>query len=57
MRHFKKKKKKVEDEDFPMIGLHSQRNEDYSGVYDHLLEKNSKNVEINNALDIRKADR
>lgn len=55
MRHFDDNEK-VEDDDFPMIGLHSQRNEDYSGVYDHLLDRNSNNGEINNALDIRKAD-
>jgi len=39
MRHFKDDKK-TEDEDFPMIGLHSQRNEDCSGLYDHLFKKN-----------------
>lgn len=48
MRHFKDDNEKVEDEDFPMIGLHSQRNEDYSGIYDHLLKESKKEDEIKN---------
>lgn len=41
MRHFRDENEKVKDDDFPMIGLHSQRNEDYFDVYKN-LGKNTK---------------
>jgi hypothetical protein len=47
MRHFKEDEK-MKNEDFPMIGLHSQRNEDCSGLYDHFLKESKKENEIKN---------
>ncbi len=45
MKHFKDDNEKVKDSDFPMIGLHSQRNEDYTGVYNHLDKKDRKEAD------------
>lgn len=47
MRHFKEDNEDVIDEDFPMIGLHSQRNEDYSNLYNHFSSQDEGKTEKN----------